>query len=147
MSRPPDPRVPVGTPPLPAPPPHVPHRGDHEDPRAGALTLVAAFETRSGPVYGQCDARKRQQEGLPLLDQWDHEIAQRLTPIHRVCDHVRTPQGQEVRQGLATHPRVLGPFTPGHGAGMKPLEQGFSGLPRQRLRLVDLAATDPVIKI
>ena len=38
----------------PAPPQHRPNHYAHEDTRAGALNLVAAFDTRSGRVYGHC---------------------------------------------------------------------------------------------
>jgi hypothetical protein len=41
-------------PPQPAQPKNVPTWCEHEDKRAGALKLFAAFDTRSGKVYGQC---------------------------------------------------------------------------------------------
>jgi hypothetical protein len=51
---------PRSSPTVPAQPPNRPHRYEHASTRAGALNLFAAFATRSGQVYGPCDARKRQ---------------------------------------------------------------------------------------
>jgi hypothetical protein len=53
---------------LPAQPQNMPNRHEHESKRAGALNLFAAFDTRSGQVYGHCDERKRQQECLAFLE-------------------------------------------------------------------------------
>lgn len=53
----------------PARPQNLPNRHEHASKRAGARTLFAAFDTRSGQVYGQCYARKRQQEFIALLEQ------------------------------------------------------------------------------
>jgi hypothetical protein len=82
----------------PAQPDHVPNRCAHEDKRAGALKLCAAFDTRSGRVSGDCAERKRQQEGIALLEQLARESAPTITTIPVVCDHVRTHHGQEVRR-------------------------------------------------
>lgn len=42
--------------------PNRPIRVEHEYRRAGALPLLAAFDTRTGRVYGQCYGRKRPRE-------------------------------------------------------------------------------------
>jgi hypothetical protein len=42
------------SPTLPAQPNNRPNRCEHEYKRARALNLFAAFDTQSGPVYGQC---------------------------------------------------------------------------------------------
>jgi hypothetical protein len=52
----------------PAPPQNRPNRHEHAYKRAGALNLLAAFDTRSGQVYGQCDERKRQQAFIAFLE-------------------------------------------------------------------------------
>jgi hypothetical protein len=44
-----------------------PTRVEHENGRCGALNLFAAFDTRSGKVYGQTAGRKRQAEFITLL--------------------------------------------------------------------------------
>jgi hypothetical protein len=80
----------------PAPPQHRPHRYEHEDSRAGARNRCAAFDTRSGRVYGQGDARQRPQECLAFLEHLDREIGEHIRTMHLVCDHVRTHHGQDV---------------------------------------------------
>jgi transposase len=127
---------------LPAQPQNVPNRCEHEYKRAGALNLFAAFDTRSGKVYGQCYDRKRQQECMTFLEQLDHEIDKRITMIHLVCDNVSTHHGQEVCKWLAKHPRFLLHFTPVHCSWMNQVEQWFSVLQRKRLRIVDFASKD-----
>ena len=52
-------------------PGNIPNRYEHEYKRSGALNLFAAFDTRSGIVFGQCYPRKRQQEFITFLEQFD----------------------------------------------------------------------------
>ena len=127
---------------LPAQPHHRPNRVEPEDKRAGARHRFAAFDTRSGKVYGRCYDRKRQREFLAFREAVDVEVEENSRTIPLVCDHVRTPQGKEVRQWLAHHPRVVMHFTPVHCSWMNQVEQWFSRLQRKRLRMVDFAAKD-----
>jgi transposase len=127
---------------LPAQPQNIPNRCEHEYQRAGALNLFAAFDTRSGKVYGQCDDRKRQQECIAFLEQLDQELDKRVTKIHLVCNNVSTHRGQEGRKWLAKHPRFLCHFTPVHCSWMNQVEQWFSILQHKRLRIVDVACKD-----
>ena len=83
---------------LPARPHHLPNRVEHEDKRAGALPLLAAFDTRSGKAYGHAYDRKRQREFIAVLEAVEVEVDEHIRTIHLVCDHVSTHQGQEVRQ-------------------------------------------------
>ena len=62
----------------PAQPGNMPNRYEHEYKRRGALNLFAAFDTRSGTVFGQCYPRKRQQEFITFLEQLDAEIDQHI---------------------------------------------------------------------
>jgi transposase len=126
----------------PAQPQHRPNRHEHEYKRAGALNLFAAFDTRSGHVYGQCYARKRQQEFIAFLEQLDREIAEDITTIHLVCDNVSTHHGREVCQWFVKHPRFVVHFTPVHCSWMNQVEQWFSILQRKRLRIVDFASKE-----
>jgi transposase len=121
----------------PAQPQNLPNRHEHEYQRAGALNLFAAFDTRSGRVYGQCFERKRQQEFIALLEYLDQEIAEGIRMIHLVCDNVSTHHGKEVTRWLANHPRFVVHFTPVHCSWMNQVEQWFSILQRKRLRIVD----------
>jgi transposase len=130
------------TPTRPAQPQHLPNRYEHEDKRAGALNLFAAFDTRSGRVYGHCDDRKRQRECIDFLEALDREIDAQIKTIHLVCDNVSTHHGKEVRTWLAKHPRVVMHFTPVHGSWMNQVEQWFSILQRKRLRIADFESKD-----
>ena len=49
--------------------PDRPVRVEHEYGRKGALNLFAAFDTRSGKVYGRTAERKRQAEFIAFLEQ------------------------------------------------------------------------------
>jgi hypothetical protein len=101
------------SPTLPAQPQNIPNRHEHEYKRAGALNLFAAFDTRTGQVYGHCDERKRQREFIAFLEALDQERAAHIQPIHLVCDNVSTHHGKEVTRWFATHPRFVVHFTPG----------------------------------
>ena len=117
-------------------------RHEHESKRAGALHLLAAFDTRSGPVYGHCEARKRPRAWITFLEALEAQIDAHIHTIHLVCDHVRTHQGKEVRPWVAKHPRFGVQFTPVHGSWMNHVEQWCSLLQRQRLRLVAFDSHD-----
>src|SRR5918992_2035617 len=130
------------SPTLPAQPQNIPNRHEHEYRRAGALNLFAAFDTRSGQVYGQCYERKRQQECIAFLEVLDQQIAAHIRTIHLVCDNVSTHHGKEVTRWLAKHPRFVVHFTPVHCSWMNQVEQWFSILQRKRLRIADFTSTD-----
>ena len=89
----------------------LPNRVEHEYRRDGALNLFAAFDTRTGRVYGQCQSRKRQREFLVFLASLEAEIPATIQTIHVVCDNVSTHHGKEVRQWLQSHPRFVFHFT------------------------------------
>jgi DDE superfamily endonuclease len=127
---------------LPAQPRNLPNRHEHECTRAGALNLFAAFDTRSGQVYGHCYERKRQRECIALLEGVDVEIDKGIHTIHLACDNVSTHHGKEVRKWIANHPRFVFHFTPVHCSWMNHVEQRFSILQRKRLRLVDFESKD-----
>lgn len=126
----------------PAQPQNRPNRLEHEYKRAGALNLFAAFDTRSGKVYGHCYERKRQQEFMAFLEQVDREIDERIRTIHLVCDNGSTHHGKESRKWLAQHPRFVMHFTPVHCSWMNQVDQWFSILQRKRLRLVDVESKE-----
>ncbi|MFN6560816.1 MAG: hypothetical protein RMY28_013670 [Nostoc sp. ChiSLP01] len=48
--------------------PELPVRVEHEYERKGALNLFAAFDTRTGRVWGQTYERKRQEEFIGFLE-------------------------------------------------------------------------------
>jgi transposase len=129
--------------------PGRPVQVEHEYRRAGATHLFAAFDTRSGQVYGVTARRKRQVEYLTLLGHLDLTLPPTITTIHLLADNVSVHHGQLVRQWLAAHPRFVAHFTPVHCSWMNPVEQWFGILRRKRLRspnFVDLPALQQALQ-
>ena len=119
--------------------PKRPARVEHEYRRAGALNLFAAFDTRTGRVYGRTAERKRQVEFIAFLEQLDREIPAAIATIHVVLDNLVMHKGQQVRAWLAKHPRFVFHHPPVHRSWMNQAEQWFSILQRKRLRIADFA--------
>jgi transposase len=119
--------------------PERPVRVEHEYGRCGALNLFAAFDTRTGKVYGRTAERKRQVEFIAFLEQLDREIPAAITTIHVVLDNLRMHKGKQVQAWLATHPRFVFHHPPVHCSWMNQVEQWFSILQRKRLRIADFA--------
>src|SRR5205085_4941613 len=71
--------------------PGRPIQVEHEYKRAGATHLFAAFDTRSGRVYGLTVRRKRQLEYLALLEHLDHAIPTSLPTLPLPADAVPVP--------------------------------------------------------
>ncbi len=122
--------------------PQRPVRVAHEDKRGGALTLCAAFDTRTGHVYGRTAPRTRQAEFIAFLEDLDQAIPASAHTIHRVMDNLRLHKGALVCAWLADHPRFHGHFPPVHCSWMNQVEQWFSILQRTRLRSADFAAVE-----
>ena len=128
--------------------PGRPVQVEHEYRRAGATHLFAAFDTRSGRVYGVTTRRQRQVEYLTLLEHLDRAIPAAITTIHLLADNVSVHHGKLVRRWLDDHPRFVAHFTPVHCSWMNPVEQWFGILRRKRLRspsFADLAALQQAI--
>jgi len=112
---------------------------EHEYGRCGALNLFAAFDTRTGQVYGQTASRKRQSEFIAFLEQLDREIPASIKTIHVVLDNLRMHKGKQVQAWLAEHPRFVFHHPPVHCSWMNQVEQWFGILKRKRLRIADFA--------
>ena len=128
--------------------PGRPVQVEHEYRRAGATHLFAAFDTRSGRVYGVTTRRKRQVEYLTLLEHLDQAIPAAITTIHLLADNVSVHHGKRVRRWLDDHPRFVAHFTPVHCSWMNPVEQWFGILRRKRLKspnFADLATLQAAI--
>jgi len=110
---------------------------EHEYGRCGALNLFAAFDTRTGKVYGMTASRKRQAEFIAFLEQLDREIPASIKTIHIVLDNLRMHKGKQVQAWLAKHPRFVFQHPPVHCSWMNQVEQWFGILKRKRLRIVD----------
>jgi len=119
--------------------PDLPVRVEHEYERKGALNLFAAFDTRSGKVYGRTSERKRQVEFIAFLEQLDRDIPPNITVIHVVLDNLRMHKGKQVQAWLAKHPRFVFHHPPVHCSWMNQVEQWFSILQRKRLTIADFA--------
>jgi transposase len=119
-----------------------PTRVEHEYGRCGALNLFAAFDTRTGKVYGRTAERKRQVEFIAFLEQLDREIPATITTIHVVLDNLRMHKGKQVQAWLAQHPRFVFHHPPVHCSWMNQVEQWFGILKRKRLRIADFADKD-----
>src|SRR5947209_5151265 len=116
-----------------------PTRVEHEYGRCGALNLFAAFDTRTGKVYGMTASRKRQSEFITFLERLEREIPASVTTIHVVLDNLRMHKGKQVQAWLAQHPRFVFHHPPVHCSWMNQVEQWFSILRRKRLRIADFA--------
>ena len=77
-----------------------PTRVEHEYGRCGALNLFAAFDTRTGKVYGSTASRKRQVEFIAFLEQLDREIPATVKTIHVVLDNLPMHKGKQVQEWL-----------------------------------------------
>ena len=110
---------------------------EHEYGRCGALNLFAAFDTRTGKVYGLTASRKRQSEFITFLEQLDREIPESVKTIHIVLDNLRMHKGKQVQAWLVKHPRFVFHHPPIHCSWMNQVEQWFGILKRKRLRIVD----------
>jgi len=120
--------------------PGQPVRVEHEYGRCGALNLFAAFDTRTGKVYGMTADRKRQEEFIAFLEQLNREFGSAITAIHVVLDNLRMHKGKKVQAWLAKHPRFVFHHPPVHCSWMNQVEQWFSILQRKRLAIVDFAS-------
>jgi len=119
-----------------------PTRVEHEYGRCGALNLFAAFDTRTGTVYGMTAARKRQSEFIAFLEQLERESPASITTIHLVLDNLRMHTGKQVQAWLAKHPRFVFHHPPVHWSWMNQVEQRFSIARRKRLRIADFASKE-----
>jgi transposase len=122
--------------------PDRPTRIEHEYHRDGALNLFAAFDTRTGKVYGRAAGRKRQAEFIEFLEYLECEIPRSVRRVHLVLDNYSTHTGKLVRKWLSKHPRLRFFHPPVHCSWMNQVEQWFGILKRKRLRIIDFASKD-----
>lgn len=119
--------------------PRWPVRVEHEYERQGALNLFAAFDTRTGEVWGQTYERKRQEEFIAFLEYLEQQLPAHITTIHLVLDNLSVHKGKKVQAWLAKHCRFVLHYPPIHCSWMNQVEQWFSILQRKRLRIADFA--------
>src|SRR3954447_21603799 len=119
-----------------------PTRVEHEYGRCGALNLLAAFDTRTGKVYGMTAPRKRQAEFIAFLERLDREIPATVTTIHVVLDNLPMHKGKQVMAWLKEHPRFVFHHPPVHCSWMNQVEQWFGIARRKRLRIADFPSKE-----
>ena len=119
--------------------PGQPVRVEHEYERKGALKLFAAFDTRTGKVWGMTAERKRPAEFIAFLEMLDRDLAEAVTVIQVVLDNLRMHKGKQVQAWLAQHPRFVFHHPPVHGSWMNQVEPWFSIRQRKRLCIADFA--------
>lgn len=122
--------------------PDRPVQQEHEYRRAGASNLFAAFDTRTGKVYGQCYRRKRSQEFIEFLEYLDRSIPAEITQIHVVLDNLRMHKSKAVQAWLLAHPRFRFHFTPVHCSWMNQVEQWLGTLQRKRFVIADFPSLE-----
>jgi hypothetical protein len=115
---------------------------EHEYGRCGALNLFAAFDTRTGKVFGRTFDRKRQAEFIAFLEYLDKEIPASVKTIRIVLDNLVMRKGKQVQAWLAKHARFVFRHTPVHCSWMNQVEQWFGIARRKRLRVVDFPSKE-----
>ena len=126
--------------------PELPVRVEHEYERKGALNLFAAFDTRTGYVWGKTYDRKRQEEFIAFLEYLEQQIPPSITTIHFILDNLSVHKGKKVQAWLVKHPRFVFHHPPVHCSWMNQVEQWFSILQRKRLKISDFADKNALIK-
>jgi hypothetical protein len=118
-------------------PPFVGHpaRREFEYTRQGTLDLLAAFEVRTGHVYGRCYRQHRAVDLVDFLDYLDRVLPVReYGVLHLISDNLKTRTAPPTLEWLADHPRrVVWHFLPKHASWLNQIEIWFSTLQRQSL--------------
>ena len=116
---------------LPMQPGHAEQR-THDYVRHGTTTLFAALEIATGKVTGLCKQRHRHQEFLAFLKHVARAYPDR--ELHLVMDNYAAHKRIEVRDWLATNPRIHVHFTPTSGSWLNLVEVWFGIIERQAIR-------------
>jgi len=111
--------------------PGLPERRTHDYVRHGTTTLFAALEIATGKITGRCQPRHRHQEFLRFLKQVTRAYPD--VELHLVMDNYAAHKRIEIRDWLATNPRVHGHFTPTSASWMNRVEVWFGIIERQAI--------------
>jgi transposase len=97
--------------------------------RHGTLSLLAAFNTKTGKVVGTTVPRHTSEEFVAFLT--DVVATQpRGKEIHIIADNLSTHKTRRVQQFLAHHPKVQIHFTPTYSSWLNQIELWFSKIER-----------------
>ena len=111
--------------------PGLPERRTHDYKRHGTSTLFAALEVATGRVTAACKPRHRHQEFLAFLKQVARAYPE--GELHLVMDNYAAHKRVEIRDWLATNPRVQVHFTPTSGSWLNLVEVWFGIIERQAI--------------
>ena len=104
----------------------------HDYKRNGTVNLYAAFNTLTGKVIGKVANRTNSQEFLSFL-----KLLNRRTPadkeLHVIMDNLSAHKTQEVREWVASQPRIHLHFTPTSSSWLNAVEGWFAQLERRAL--------------
>jgi transposase len=97
--------------------------------RHGTLSLYAAFNTRTGEVFGKTAARHTSAEFVAFLgDIVAHQP--RRKEIHVICDNLSAHKTKGVDEFLTKHPNVHLHYTPTYSSWLNQVELWFSKIER-----------------
>jgi transposase len=97
--------------------------------RHGTLSLYAAFDTRTGKVWGKTAERHTSAEFVAFLcDLVTHQPKHR--EIHVILDNLSAHKTQHVAAFLAEHPNVRLHFTPTYSSWLNQVELWFAKIER-----------------
>jgi transposase len=101
--------------------------------RHGVLNLMAAFDVKTGKVFGRCFPRNRHEEFLEFLDGLFDFYSDEL--LICVLDNLKTHKHEEVEARVAQEKgRVRFQFLPTHASWLNQVEIWFARLQREVLR-------------
>ena len=112
--------------------PGLPERRTHDYVRHGTTTLFAALEIATGQVTAAVKPRHRHQEFLAFLKQVARAYPE--CELHLVMDNYAAHKRVEIRDWLATNPRIQVHCTPTSGSWLNLVEVWFGIIERQAIR-------------
>lgn len=104
----------------------------HDYKRNGTASLYAAFDIATGKVVGRITKKHRAREFIAFLRQVDKTVDPDLD-LHLIIDNSSTHKTKEVKDFLASHPRIHFHFTPTSASWLNAVETWFSQLERRAL--------------
>lgn len=110
-------------------------RREFEYTRHGTLDLLAAFEVRTGHVYGRCYQQHRAVDLVDFLEYLDRVMPVRAYGVlHLISDNLKTRTAPPTLAWMEDHPgRVVWHFLPKHASWLNQIEIWFSTLQRKSL--------------
>jgi transposase len=124
-----------------SPRPGRPGRFEFEYRRHGTRTLLAAFDTRTGQVFGRCGAQRRESDLLAFMD----ALAERYPsgPVYVIWDNLNIHHGARWEAFNQRHgSRFHFVYTPVHASWVNQVEIWFGVLQRRLLRYASFASLE-----